>query len=301
MSTESAAFLLVPLIFFISITLALLTKNIKNFLKHRSVIVAQYDAPDGLGPAEVGFLLDGSFGPNELLAGIIGMYQTKKLVISVSKNGLRATLPARRPKNLDDYEAAIYTFVENKKGSYDLKLVNTFGDEYAGLQADLSQLVTQSLTAKGFIDRSRRLKIDDDNRSLILKFSFIESALFIGLLFSSSIILLTAPGSPGDGFAKIDAGASKFVLLTGVLVGWPFFYGISLLAFSLFYHLAGIPLGSTYQLRETWPQVEGYKDFIKTVEYERLRTDNNIMDASYPWCLALGLDPGLAEALIKHS
>jgi hypothetical protein len=265
-------------------------------------VIAEYTAPQCLSAAELGYIVDGIFGANELLATIATLYAKDAIAITPRKHDL--TITAKELGNnppLDDQESTLLGYLASmpERQLRWSQLPDIFS-EITGMQPDCEAAVVDSLAGKGLLSRH-------GYRQMLFHKRFVS-----GFLAGVSTIAIALPlfvwihntfraenVSMGEGFAALDFDVSLLITGLAVLaVGGAWYMYWNLLIY-LYMQRDGMPMGATKQLQSLWPEVAGFQLFVRETEYVRLQHDQNSRDPALPYCLALGLDPGFERSLQK--
>lgn len=259
----------------------------------KQTIIAVYEPPHALSAVELGFIFDRNFSDNELAAVVISLAQKNVISIDMSSDG-DWTLIDSKPHGdkkilLDRAEQPIADYIlTNTPVSW--ASISSERSERAGIQGKCEDEITQSLITKDLIS------LDGYFDGLILKRS--ASIILSGLLALATIWLplfavrhATHTTGLEPGFQAIDEFAVDLLLLPlfAASVWLMYIYGNFLVY--IYFRSSGLPLGATAKLRTTWPEVIGFREYLKTVEFNRLSTSVSLNDPVLPYCVALGFDP----------
>lgn len=284
--------------FFISCwTLAALLGFVKRLhdrlIIKKGTVIAEYDAPHLLSPAELGYLFDRDFGEHEMLATIVSLVQ--KGFVSIRKHEHRnpllvaeSGLKDNQIKKMDHAEMSVYSWVRQQNhGTISWNsLTNNFSATLGAREA-FQHEVRGQLEDKGFLRAPTHLSISDNISELK-----IAAGLMAILFFILVFLISQLQGTNGD-FSELDTNISYLSAGLAVLLLWlPTVYFLKLLK-ATYYFAANMPVAATWQFNEKWRDVAGYRLFVKTVEFSRLSADTNPYDTSMPYAIALGFDPDL--------
>lgn len=268
-------------------------------LNSTRTVIAEYDAPDLLSPAELGYIIDATFGTNELLATIARLYAKGAVEIkplNAHDFSIKAVNDDMK-RQVDDVEAALIGYIRTMLRSETTwsKLSSLLSD-VAGPQADFEESTLQGLVTKGLLYRNVF--------KVVLFRKRIMACVVASLCWLAVLIPVYLWGLRGvdntnlsAGYTGIDKGVSLLLFIPVAAVAWlAFFMYANLLAY-IYLDRNGVPEGATDKLRATWSDVAGFQLFLKEAEYVRLQHDTNPLDSSMAYCLALGLDPGFIRSL----
>ena len=259
----------------------------------KSVITAEYEPPLGLNPAEIGYLFDGKLREREVGATIISLIQKGYLHLK-KVNGKKMIFAGPRVSDsLKTYEKKLIHEADTVDGVSAAQLLSRFTTvktlKYEGV-ASRELVFTQLVHA----DLHRRQYVKGE----YLKY-FLLASLKICLLLQ--IILIYLPLGSLYVLSTVKSGTADFALLgtlglTGIVVSifllFPFFCASLFLSY-----LRGRILGRewiiTEKLRRLWPQLVGYRQYIKLVENERLEFQSKDLaktskNETLPYAVAMG-------------
>lgn len=236
----------------------------------KSVITAEYEPPLGLNPAEIGYLFDGKLREREVGATIIYLVQKGYLHIKKINGEKRIFAGPRVGDNLKTYEKKLVEEADTQDGVPASHLLSRFityksknFDGVASRELVFTQLVHSDLHRRQYV------------KGYFLHY-FIAGSLKITLLLQ--LVLVFVPLFALYILATLHTGAADFALL-GTLMMTAFFVSIFLalpffIAAMILNYVRGRILGRewiiTDKLKRLWPQIVGYRQYIKLVERERL-------------------------------
>lgn len=261
-------------------------------------VIAEYAAPGKLSPAELGYVIDATFGSNELLATIAQLY-AKDAVQLTALSAEDFSIRAAPADNLqvDDSESAVLGYLRSlPDGEVRWSELNSVVSDTAGAQADFEDAVLSALVVKGLLRRSAFSGLLFRKRlAAAVSATLLAGGLTLPLFLASRQAAATS--GLASGYAGIDKGVGLLLLapVFGLLWLISFMYG-NLLAY-VYLHHDGAPTGATEELEGLWPEVAGFRLFLKETEFVRLQHDLNPRDPAMAYCLGLGLDPGFVASL----
>lgn len=303
-------FLLLMIILFAVLGLVLLPAMVVAGLARRqaehirnqrvSTVIAQYDPPRDLTPAEMGLLYDMRCGQPEILATLFSLEQ--RHIIEVMDDQTVRVIKQAAYKDLPEYEKiAIRLFngeTEDLRstqaaavkisypGAEDYKLFSLPTPAKQSRQA-FSAAVQQSVESKGIHMR---------NYGGAFAIRVIGLTLLFGLL-----PMLTAGWSGtfnGVSYGPWSVHAFGTAFLTTLLFGF-FLLPVYILTASLLVltwtKIAGRYWLNTKQARAVWPELEGYKLYLEQVDLDNIQFESttkgqNPLTDTFPYALVFGLD-----------
>ena len=262
----------------------------------RGTVIAEYEAPHQLKPAELGYLFDRKFGSNELLATIISLMQ--KSFIKLSKHHkdnpkfVVTHVHDGELKHLSDAEIAVLSWLKSlPKAETDWQSVNGKFSENFGLRSSFQHEVRAQLVQKDYLYRETLLSFHGRGGEKLL--ASILTILIIVPQYYYSLLFMRAFWGDSQ-FAEVEKINVILILLMLVPLTWfAVFYLIKFIRYGYFLG-SGRPGATTPKLREDWRDIAGYQLFVSTVEFSRLKADSNPNDPVMPYAVALGFKPDLA-------
>ncbi len=264
----------------------------------KNVITAEYEPPLGLNPAEIGYLFDGKLREREIAATIIHLVQRGYLHVKAVKNQKKIYAGPRIGDDLKTYEKKL------------IEQALSAGEE--GASAD--QLLSRFMSYKY---KSKNLEVTSGPRELIFtqlvhsdlkRRQYVKGSMFKTFLLGAvkiglglQIITIFIPLTILWVAATASSGAADIKILL-----WMWFIGLMICIFFFFpfvvagavlNYLRGRIIGRewiiTPKLSRLWPQIVGYRQYIKLVENDRLEFYSKEMkkisrNDTLPYAVALG-------------
>jgi hypothetical protein len=205
--------------------------------------------------------------------------------------------PTDEKLQIDDGESAVLGYLRSlPDGEVRWSELSSVISDTAGAQADFEDAVLESLVVKGLLQRGALAGLLLRKR---LASAIVALAATVAIILPLRIQAHHAAMTTGlsSGYASIDDDTNLLVMGVATSVVWllSFMY-VNLLAY-VYLHRDGVPTGATEELAGLWPDVAGFKLFLKETEFVRLQHDLNPRDPAMAYCLALGLDPGFIDSL----
>lgn len=304
MSLILAVLLLILLAIFspLLILAAVLKRRAVRYMNERTAtILTQFDAPKRLKPAQIGFLYDMKCDQKEVWGTLLWLHKEK--IINIKSKSSVEILDTKRYESLESFEkAAINLIDKSAPGAQSQTLTfqqldsntNTLVKSTISLPSfrslgNFSRHVQDSLKSKGY--RTRRYLP-----------TIIGYGWLVGLIVPiGAIILFYSMPINSDG-TEYGAWSSQS-LLAGVLLVlgfsfflWPLIWGFGILIVYLWGTIAGRHWLNTPAVRKVWPELEGYRLFLKQVEIDNAEfatKTNDIeaaIDASLPYTIVFGFN-----------
>jgi hypothetical protein len=234
-----------------------------------AVIVTEYDPPAGLSPAEVGYLFDSNFGKRELIATLVSLEQRGLTEISNSKiTGLRTSTGQNPDTSLKKHEAYVLNNLPDSTNITAYYLQHGLG---------FKQSVKESLLKQGYVDNFNATINYPVRRTLIA---------YLMIVLLTAVFFLWG----GD-----DVGAWIVGLFVLNIVLFPVFLALGFVAGAIYGKTVGTPNLWTKKLKEIWPEIEGYREFVRQVELDNLQFESEKLkerskNKALPYAIALNLN-----------
>lgn len=271
---------------------ALSLLRIQHYWHSKQTVITEYKTPHNLTPAELGYIFDRRFGRNELLATVVHLYQKGRLKLTpvgrdivITKDGMKKT-----NRGLDDSEAvltAAITYSYGGQRSWN-EMSSIFSRE-TGVRWQYELAIIGQLIDKGYL--TERAK----NEPFVDRFikSLISFSITWALYFTTYGQLLTGR----DAFERIDAFMTFLLVLPLFCLVWLGFYVyLSVLSHEIRLS-AGLPRFATEKLRSQWRDVVGFRDYLRVVEWHRLKSMPELDNPALAYCLACGFRVDIRKAL----
>ncbi len=223
-------------------------------------IIAMYESPVGLSPAEIGYLYDMKLQSREFVATLFDLEHRNYLVIN-GEGGIMTV--ANTTNDLKPHEALLIQMISKNE------LHNINDTITPGGLLMFSKLVRDSL-----------INLELMNRSLIRGYVVraLKITLFVSPLTTTLFIVWLAIAT-GIGPDLIV----MFVLLMSLaflIFFLPFYILLGIILTVIYVRIDGARWIGTKKLRDIWSDIEGYKIFIKQTQAERLRFANEELKAT---------------------
>ncbi|MDB5184256.1 MAG: hypothetical protein JWN38_64 [Candidatus Saccharibacteria bacterium] len=236
-----------------------------------TTIVAEYDAPAGLTPAEVGYLFDSRFGRQEMVATLLDLEQKGMVRISHGQfDGLNIQRVDTKPlDSLKPHERYLLGHVETN---------TTLAAMSFGVLAGFRSTVRRSLADQGLIKQGTEV-LNYYLRRLLITFLILTVPIMTWLVVISG--------------HKPDDLLTLFVIFLFFVA--PVFLILTIVVGGLYNRIVGQPGIWTAQLKQLFPEIQGYRDYIEQVELDELQFDSADLkqqskNKALPYAVALGLN-----------
>lgn len=269
--------------------------RIQHYWHAKQTVITEYKTPHNLTPAELGYIFDRRFGRNELLATVIHLYQKGKLKLTPLGRDFIITKGVMNKSNrgLDDSEAVLSAAITYSYGGQRSwsEMSSIFSRE-TGVRWQYERAIIGQLIDKGYLtERAKNEPFVDRFVKSLLSFSITWSLYFTS--FGQSL-------AGNSGFERLDAFALFLFILPVFCLVWVGMYVyLSILSHEI--HIsAGLPRFATEKLRSQWRDVVGFRDFLRVVEWNRLKSMPELDNPALAYCLACGFKVDIKKALVRQ-
>lgn len=282
-------------------------KKIERDLLNAQSIIVEYKAPKQFKPAELGFLYDGFVGNPEVASTLIDLTNRGYLITEnkVGKPPVYKTSFKDRA-DLKEFEQLFMGLIEQHSSGISrkdilkgilVKLKDAQGQEFiqaGGLARALQNSMKSTLVKDGYYDTTNLIK------RMLLQI-FIISAGIAVLVAALEFITLSLPSSLSgityneNGRIVENFSSSSIIGISIALGVFTFMFSFLQVAWAigLYYKKLGYGAQATDKLKEIWPDIEGYKMYLRKVELEKINFElletKNINQPHLPYAIALNL------------
>lgn len=259
----------------------------RQILSRHNTIVAEYDPPHHLSPAQIAYLYDQTFGAEEILATLFDLEQRGYLKLHGTQSAKDFVVTVQRSdgKHLESYEHELLLHIKHMRG---VTRWNNILHELENFTSAFEAQLAESLRAKGL------LLIHED-------IAIRHKALWVAAGMCNALIIFLPVYGIGQQFQSNDLGAfaalDRSISILPLLLLW--FISTVITGFSIRYalelHMRALRMKQgTGLLRFMWPQIEGYRLFLLQVELNQIQFENQTMRAvvrnhTLPYAIALNL------------
>lgn len=271
----------------ILIVFPLVARAISRFrlrrLYHARTILAMYESPAGLTPAEIGYLYDAKLKTNELVATVFDLEYKNVIAIDETGELSRIAVAAEVGKALKAHENFVMNLIDR--------------GEYRSLFQDLTLLhsqlfknaVSQSLVTQGLMQPHLYQRLFT---------GAIKMTGFVFIFFSSLVILFLAmmQYAASSSLPEILFVAT-IALIAFTMLFTPLYICLGVVLTYIYVQIDGMRWIGTGLLKRTWPDIEGYRMYIEQAQLNRLNFASEELrakalekDFSYAVALRMRLD-----------
>lgn len=241
----------------------------------KELIIAEYEPPEGLTAAEIGFMYDTKLNDSEIFATIISLEQQGLIEITRENNGLIIKNIKMSGKEQSDFESWLLGYLESFGGK---KLTKRMMRSAA---RNGSNILNNQLQKNGYF-----IPVMQQIQKVVIRILTIL-ALLIGLT-----VVLFLPHNLNEAMG----------IFLGLILVSPGYIFISLFLYIKFQKIVGAEWIGTPKLKAIWPDIEGYRQYIKMVELDNLsfeseNTKTMIKNKAHPYAIALGFNTGWRNQL----
>lgn len=271
----SAAFLALTMAVSVPVVLVLLLMALASsrYKKHQfrkdQTMVAEYEAPDKLGPAEIGYLFSFRAESSQLYGTIFDLERRGFLAVERRPEGLAAQALAVSTSTLTPAEQYVYAAFKTPR------VVSAL--DIAAMLPRFALIMIQELEQFGYLSGS----VAKHYAKVVLGTAALMAAVFPG-----SLLLLGH-----------DPGLVLTVIFLGIMLALCVYAPGALLLAWFYTRAAGHAWMGTRKLRALWPQLLGYRSYIQLAELDQLAYSSDDLkascrDAAFGYAVALGLNTG---------
>lgn len=271
------AYLLIYLPIKLTVTLIAYVKQKNDRLRRlqQRTVIAEYEPPHNLAPAEMGFMYDAKLSSAEVFGTMVSLEHKGLVVISENEKGLQITGAKPVLPDLKEFEKLILQHCTNHLGqNIDHRMLKSIR-----IKADL--VIKKQLQVQGYLATTTEQ----------IKKSFLRLGLImLGLIALTALI--THPSTA--------SGISTLIFFTIFLL--PVYFVMSIFLYFVIQKVAGEPWLGTPKLKQVWPDIEGFRLFIQQVELDNLQFDSEntkgiIKNKTLPFAIALGFNTGWLDKI----
>jgi|GEM_PF-4317410 len=233
-----------------------------------NLIIAEYDPPGGLSPAEIGYLFDTKLGKEEVFATILSLEQMGLVQLDRSQAKPVVVEVKNSTQNLKSFDRYVLSRLDVSKGHQ----INKHFFNQFGVSANIK--INKELNELGYLK-----PYSEQMRGVAIRIVSISIILLLGPLY------IFKPHSLDD--------LGTFFLFT--LLFGPFILFMSVFLYATYNKIAGEPWIGTSKLKQLWPDIEGYREYIKMVAQDQLKFESEntkgiMKNKVLPYAVALGID-----------
>lgn len=240
-------------------------------------IVALYEAPAKLTPAEIGYIYDAKLSSRELAATIFDLEYRNALHIDATG---RLTLKDVSTLRMKPHEAYTLSLIQSNILTSITQPIDT-----VAVRA-FRKSVRQGLVMQQYMHKNYTSGLIVQAFKISRYVFFTSTAIFI--LYAS--IMQYPPDTQLWVILTVDAG----VIVALTILFFPLYISLGLLMTWLYIKLDGTHWIGTKPLQEIWPEIEGYRMYIKQAQLNRLNfvseeLRSKASERDFAYALALGM------------
>ena len=239
----------------------------------RQTIIAEYEAPDHLLPAEIGLLYDVKFGTGEVYAGILSLMERHYLQFATDHTKMLVSTSKPNKHKLSASDNYLLQQVTNKTLTRDL---------LEKLKKPYQNAVYNDMARKGYLYSNLKLGFRKRTYRIVLW------GICITAIFCFAFAVLGNSSQTDGSFSQII----RLWLFLLVLIS-PFLYLTAHIVTRLYTRAIGLSWVGTAKLRKIWPDIEGFRVYIQcTIAQELHYTSDEVAqmlsEQAGPYAPALG-------------
>jgi Predicted membrane protein (DUF2207) len=236
-----------------------------------TTIIPEYDAPDGLSAAEIGYIYDSKVGYKEQVATLFDLEQRKVVELTgLDSLGYLTYKTLSSSGGLKNHEQLLFNH-GNKEKSTSVNTVST---------SDFKKALKGELGAKGFVLVDRFELVYTVKRALLAQ-------LLITLCYGTYFTVVLTSGSESG----LETAVQSVILL--ILLS-PVLFFSALIGTAFYNAIVGHPAIWAQKLKQVWPKIEGFKLFVSQVELQQIKFESAEVatmskNKTISYAIALGL------------
>lgn len=244
-------------------------------LLSQRTIIAEYDPPANLSPAEIGFLHDTKLTAAEVYGTIVSLEQQGLVTIAEEQNHLQIVDVKPAPPDCKEFEKHILLVLAQHRGQpINRKLLTS-------TVRSANQIIKKQLQDQGY---------------LASPLEGLKQSLFALIIIVTTLIMLTVALFRPNSLSEIGAFAFFVIIL------WPIYLVVSVFLYATFKKIAGESWLATPKLKRIWSGIEGYRQFIEIVELDNLQFDSQNVkgttkNETLPYAIAFEFNTGWRKRL----
>jgi Predicted membrane protein (DUF2207) C-terminal domain len=239
----------------------------KHLFKSGQAVIAEYNAPDNLTPAELGYLFHFKSNVTEIYGTAFDLERRGYVTVNRTSEGLQITTTNSDPTALKGHEVMLISAFKNSgvlAPAYTRELLLPF-----------SQSVRMQLEQSGYL-----------KGSIFIHYirATVVSILLMDLVFPGVLLLI-----------------SRSLSVIGVVIFFVFTFGIFVYAPAalflawLYTALAGHAWMGSVKMKTLWPEILGFRSYIKLAELGQIKYNSEDLRLSctnyaFPYAVALGFN-----------
>lgn len=297
--------LLLPML----IIAGLARRQAERFKNQReSTVVAQYEPPHGFTPAEVGLLYDMRCTERDVLATLFELEQ--RGIVSVVNQHTVKVIDEAAYSGLKEYEKIAIQIahgdVATNSGPTFVSITSI--DPETGATTDFEIRLPSRKTLLAFTVavqnavRAKGIKMKNYYGTFALR--VICVAFLLGLLpLATAAMPITSNGVDYGAWSPQSIGNA---LLLTVILGFflvPVYAVTALVLVWLWTKIAGRYWLNSRQVRALWPELEGYRLYLKQVDIDNIQAEasaGQVVTKTLPYAIVFGLDTRWREWLANR-
>lgn len=261
----------------LSCTLAKIRDLTESRRLTKTTIVTLYKPPASLSPSELGYLVDYRFGRREIIADAISLEQQGYITI----DSAGAISPTGR--QLDDADTSSYDYLLSRVRTGAITTIRSI----SGTQLkEYRRYVKESLRRRDLIGT----KLMPGFVTRTFRFSIIPFAV---IAIAACYVLLATESADSSSAVEIISNLLPVVALISFLLA-PITYTWGVILAVLHWLTNGYQLRGTAELSRLWPEIVGYRRYIRQAQRDRIRYETEQLkrkskEIDYPYLIAFGL------------
>jgi hypothetical protein len=241
-------------------------------------VITEFKPPKNISPAELGYLFDSHLKHPEIIATILDLKQRGLLTKGINKKLVRTESGTKAQESLKPHEVVVLNAIDGKKS---IKKVAKKSFK------KFTPALKSSLVDAGLIE-PRKATANYKARRTIKVYFVLSALVFLWLI--------------KFGTMSFTQTVLFFIIISTFL--FPALIGLAILIGRTYDNIVGQPSIWTDNLKNIWPKVEGFKNYVEKVELERIKYESETNETlstnkTMPYAVALGMNTGWKKQFKK--
>jgi hypothetical protein len=156
---------------------------------------------------------------------------------------------------------------------------------HQSIQQNFESAVLGMLASKGLVNGPRVAAMETLDQSTAVSVSLLMTVATI--IFPTYFINLNSQNTLGNEVSQLDTMLLTLALMPIYLLVWYLIYLYTQLVAYTYFRAAGLPVGATQQLHDSWREIAGYREYLLTVEKSRHQASAKLDDPVVPYLIAV--------------
>lgn len=289
----------------------LVRRRADKVLQQRAgTVIAQYDPPLSLSPAEIGFLYDMRCDLKEIRATLFHLERRK--LINIDEHGAVALTATISFETLEPYEQiAIHMHNQESLAQGTPRFFEFYTIDDTGKRKQYSWQLPPKRSRSAFTAAVQTSLAKKGVKTRKYWAGFWSRTILLSLLIClwplvAMIVFALVSGSVFGVWSPLDFGIVGMLTIFSGFLFFPAYVLLSAILVSLWTKITGRSWMNTKQVRQLWPDLEGYRLFLKTVELDNIQFEATAPEISHaatealPYLMVFNLDTKWQQSLKRY-